>query len=261
MVSKIVRVIFFWLGVSHITLAGATLQLTVADSDSPPIAVLEGKRLVGGLAKALGDALAQELNANVEYIVVPRARVGTLIEQRTFQVACNSNPTWHPLSTHLLWTKEIYPQVERLASLASMPDIHALQELKGLRISTIYGYSYPPILSHLWFTHQATRQQERRLGLMMKAVERKLADVAVVSELEFAYWAKQNPEAASLVKLHPIIVSSIPTRCAVSEYATFTVDQLNHAIDRLRSSGKLAAILRNYAWKPQGLSVTKEKTE
>lgn len=237
---------------SQAALAVALLRLTIAESDGPPIALLENKRLVGGLIKDIGDALARELNTQAEYNVVPRGRVEHMIEQGKSHITCNTNPKWYApaYSTPLEWTKEIYPQVERLVSLDTMPDIRTIDDLKGKKISTTYGYSYPPAISQLWYTQQATQKPELRMALMMNAVRRKLTEIAIVSELEFAYWSKQHPSLATSFKTHPLVISTMPTVCAVSKNSAYSATQLNQAIDRLKINGELNAILKRYGWRP-----------
>lgn len=233
--------------ITSLAFAKTSLQISVADSDGPPIAFLADNRLTGGLSKEIGEALAHELGTNVEFIVVPRKRIEPLIEAGKAQITCNANPKWYKHPQRLQWTKEIYPQVERLISLKPLPDIHYVNELTGKKISTIRGYTYPA-LAYLWLNHRASHLPESRLELMIRAIQRRLADVAVVSELEFAYWAKNHPIDAQQLKLHPITVTSIPTMCAVSQHSSITVAQLNQAIDRLHHSGQLKAILKRYSW-------------
>lgn len=250
MLVKIIR--WLWGGIFLISLtteASPVVRFTLAESDGPPMVILDNNHLAGGLLKELGDAIAHELNAKAEYSVVSRGRVELLIEQKNLFIACNTNPKWYIHSSETEWTEELYPQIERLVSKNTVSDIRSADDLKGKKIATIYGYSYPEIISHLWYTNQAVRIQSLRLEAIMNRLLRNVSDVAIVSELEFSYWAEKNPISAASLKLHPYIVSKIPTMCAVSEGSDFSADDLNKAIDRLKANGKLNSILKRYRWR------------
>lgn len=226
--------------------AQSKLVIGIANSDGPPLAVISEGELEGGLTKDLGELIAKALGMSAEFVVVPRKRMESLlVDSGKIDITCNANPKWYKRSEQLHWSQEIYPQVERLISLSSVPDIAHASSLAGKRISTIQGYNYPS-LSYLWFNGRATRQDEPRSDLMFKAIQKKLTDVAIVTELEFAYWAKAKADAAKGFKVHPFIVTSTPTMCALSPHSAVTLSNLDQALQRLRQTGQLTALLKEY---------------
>jgi ABC-type amino acid transport substrate-binding protein len=231
--------------------ADSTLRIGVSDSDAPPIVILgkgPNKGMISGLSKDLGDALARVLNMRPDYQVLSRNRVESAIETNKVDIVCNANPKWYGNAARLGWTREFYPQIERLISLKTEPDITEVNQLKGKRIGTILGYHYAP-LDPLWQAKQASRVNETRIDLLMRAVQVKITDVAVDSELEFSAWAKTNPHEARALKVHPIVLTSLPTMCAVAPKANVSVKQLDQAIERLEKSGQIKAILARYQWR------------
>ncbi|WP_229804577.1 substrate-binding periplasmic protein [Paludibacterium paludis] len=235
---------------SSAAVAGGTLRIGVADSDGPPIAEFTGQKLSGGLTLDIGTALARAMQMTPEFVIISRRRVEPSIESGKVHIICNANPAWFSNADKLQWSQEIYPQIERLASLKPMPDLRDRAQLAGKRIGTIRGYNYPS-LDSLFAQGRAIRQDEAHLELELKAILKSLSDVAVVSELEFAFWAKSRPASAARLKLHPMIVTSMPTMCAAAPDAPFPVDQLNQAIEQLQKSGQLKTLLKNYQWTPK----------
>jgi len=230
-------------------LAQEPLRIGVADSDGPPIAVVINNTVVSGVSKDLGVLLAQQLHVEPQFIVISRKRVESFLERGKVDIVCNANPDWYDDAALLGWTHQIYPQVEKIATPRTSLEIRQIGDLSGMRIATIRGYGYPS-LEAMWATGKAKRNNEDRLDLMMKALNSNLADAAIVSELEFAAWAKSYPQAASQLKIHPLIMTSVPTMCAVSPYSRFSVEALNQAIDHIH--GPLATLLRSYQWHPTG---------
>lgn len=239
------------LGVGVCRAAEAPLRIGVSDSDGPPLVVLSDtaeRVLSGGLIRDLGEALAGELGTRAEYVVLSRNRIEPALEASRVDIVCNANPAWYGNAGRLGWTAELFPQIERLVSLRNRPDITELDQLRGRRVGTIRGYHYPA-LEKAWASG-ARRQDEARLDLLVKAVQKGLVDVAVYSELEFSAWARAYPFEARQFKLHPVMVSTMPTMCAVAPQSAYGVDRLNGAIGRLKDAGRLRTLVRSYQWHP-----------
>ncbi|RXZ43813.1 ABC transporter substrate-binding protein [Crenobacter cavernae] len=232
------------------TLAAPVLRIGVGASDGPPIVMLAkaaDSELVGGLYKELGDALAKQLGATPEYVVVSRNRVESNIERNKVDIHCNANPRWFGNAARLGWTRELYPQIERVVTLKGEPNISSVDQLAGKRVGTILGFHYPP-LEPMWKAQRASRVNETRLDLMLKAVLMRLSDAAIPSELEYVAWARANPLEARALKVHPMVFTTMPTMCAVAPKGNFGVAELNRAIDRLEKNGQIKAILSRYQW-------------
>jgi ABC-type amino acid transport substrate-binding protein len=226
--------------------AAAVIRIGVADTDSPPVVVISDTgQLVGGLSYDFGGQLARELGAKPQFVVLSRKRVEPWIESGRVDIICNANPAWFGNAERLGWSHEVYPLVERMVSANTLPDIRQFNDVTGRRIGTIHGYNYPS-LEALWDQGRATRTEEPYIDLMMKSLGKGLSDVAVIPELSYAGWARANPVAARTLKIHPLIVSSLPTDCAVAPHSAFTLQRVNEAIDRLSHSGRLKTLLKTY---------------
>lgn len=231
--------------------ADATLRIGVSDSDAPPIVILgkgPNKGMISGLSKDLGDALAKVIGRRPDYNVLSRNRVENSIEDGKVDIVCNANPKWYGNANRLGWTREFYPQIERLISLKGEPDITSVDQLEGKRIGTILGYHYPS-LDPMWKAKRASRVNDTRIDLLMRALQVKITDVAIDSELEFAAWAKANPHEARALKMHAMVFTSMPTMCAVSPKSTVSVKELDRGIEKMEKAGQIKEILKRYQWR------------
>ncbi|MBM2885865.1 transporter substrate-binding domain-containing protein [Chromobacterium phragmitis] len=227
--------------------SAAPLRIGVADTDAPPMAVLssDGAKLTGGLSLDIGQLLAEELNMQPQFVILARRRVEPAIEAGKVDIICNANPDWYGNSARLNWSREIYPLTERVLSLKGVPTIRQFDDLAGKRIGTQHGYHYPE-LEYLWASNRSMRETEVRFDLLFKSLEKQLSDVAIVTEFIYAWWARSHAQEAAAFRLHPLVVSSHPTMCALSPQSPLKLDALNRAIERLHKNGKLKAMLTRY---------------
>lgn len=214
--------------------ATVTLRIGVPEPTYPPIAIISGNRLVGGYLYSIGTQIADSLNATPEFFVIPTKRVETLLNSDAIHLVCHLNPAWLKAPDTLGWTHAIYQISGRIISLRNIPDIHTIYDLSGKRISTVRGYTYPS-LAYLWKKHKATRVDEKNIDQMLRAVKHRIADVAIVPDMEFGAWVERHPHDHPFYKTHPIILGTKPTMCAVSPYSPFSVAQLNEAIATVKA--------------------------
>ena len=230
--------------------AAPPLHIGVAESDAAPIVVLNAQRqLDSGLSKDLGLALAQALGSSARFSVLSRNRIESALEQSKVDVVCNANPAWFGNADKLGWTQDFYPQIERVATLAShLRTIQGIQDLAAQRVGVIRGYHYPALVP-LWQNGGATRVDHPQLDSSLKALQMGMIDAVVSSELELAAWVKRNPQPGKQLRLQPWVVSVLQTRCAVAPLSRYTVAQLNQAISLLEKQGKTKRIIQGYSWK------------
>ena len=228
------------------------LRIGVAESDAPPIVVLNASRqLVSSLSYDLGQALAGELGVRAQFRLLSRNRVEPAVEHSEVDLVCNANPAWFSNAARLGWTRDVYPQVERVVTSNTLPrQIAANLDMAGLRIGVIRGYHYPE-LDKLWQDSRATRVDHQRLDSVLKALGLGAVDAVISSELELSGWARNNAAAAQRIKMQPWVVSTRQTYCAVAPKARHGLKQLDRAIASLERKGELLRILQRYQWRPK----------
>jgi ABC-type amino acid transport substrate-binding protein len=230
--------------------AAPLLRIGVSDSDAAPIVVLNARReLASGLSKDLGEALARALDTHPGFVVLSRNRVEPALQSSKIDIICNSNPAWFASSDRYGWTRDVYPQIERIVTLKNHPRaINSVDDLAALRIGVIRGYRYPT-LETVWQNQTAQRAIHPHVDSSLKALSLNMVDAVVSSELELAAWAKLNPAQSKQIHMQPWIVSAMPTRCAVAPDSPFSVNALDQAIAKLEKKGEINRIMQVYRWK------------
>ena len=185
----------------------------------------------------LGSALAHSLGRKVRFIGLPRKRMASALEAGEGDVLCGYTPDWMPGA--LEWSHAFIPVGDVLLSSGRVPAPARLEELKGKRIGTVLGFSYPDV--------------EKKLGGEF------LRDDAPSSPLSLRKWQlgrsdyvlapratadKMIASGAMPAGFHVLPVNEIKTMCAVPQHGNVSLRDLNGAIDALEKSGEMARLLK-----------------
>ncbi len=225
-----------------------TLTVGVTENDAAPSMIFSYSpqpQLDGGLWKDLLDSIAHQLGQRVQYLPLARKRMDSYLQGGQIDMVCNTNPAWWEAPERFHWSLPLSEQVERFVSPLTLHErITSLSQLNGRRIGTVIGYHYPA-LAHA-FAHGAQRIDQQQGNLQLRAAASGVVDVAVVDELSFAWWLKNNLREAHQVQLQPLVLSRMPLSCALSRRSHLAPASLNHAIRTLQQQGVLAARLKPY---------------
>ena len=225
-----------------------TLTVGVTENDAAPSMIFSYSprlQLDGGVWKDLLDSIGHQLGWQIAYLPLARKRMDSYLQSGQIDMVCNTNPAWWEAPERFHWSLPLSEQVERFVSPLTRPErITSLAQLNGRRIGTVIGYHYPA-LEHA-FAHGAQRLDQQQGNLLLRSAASGMVDVAVVDELSFAWWLKNNLPEARQVRLQPLVLSRMPLSCALSSQSRLSVTHFNHAIRTLQQQGVLAARLKPY---------------
>ena len=239
-----------WLGMAAHA-ADAPLRLLVSTGTSLPFADISqdkgDARLLGGIVHDWGQALAQRLGREPQFLLRPARRVGQQLREGGFDLQCFENPQWFSREDEawIEWLpRPLMEVVEELVSAPGTPLVQQLEQLQGKTIGVVNGYRYP-LLDPLFETGRLQRspaQNETRL-LQMQSLGR--ADYSVVSRLQFAY-ARSRDARLRMLTASPLQVSRTPLYCLRQRRSPITLAELASAQQALLAEGRLEDILRRY---------------
>lgn len=241
--------LLFWPGMpAH---AAPPLRLLVTTGSSPPFAdISQGsndERLLGGIIHDWGQALADRLGREPQFLLVPARRVGQQLREGSFDLQCFENPQWygHEDEAFIDWLPQpLMEVVEVLVSTRALPPVQQLSQLKGRTIGVVNGYRYP-LLDPLFEARQmrrSTAHNELRL-LQMQQLGR--ADYSVISLLQLAHARLRDPRLRALV-VSPLEISRTALFCLRQRQSPISRVELAAAQQALLAEGRLEAILRRY---------------
>lgn len=205
-----------------------------------PMAFIADSKVVGGIHRDVGLALARELNAEPQFVVMPRKRIPGALQQGKGHIACHFLPEWLPGDFD--WSEPFMPNALLLLSNARVPRPANLSTLRGIPIGTVLGFVYPDVERILGSEFVREDAADATLNLMKFDAGR--ANYALTGEVFLRYQQGRNGLAVHVQD--PLVVKRYLASCAVSRTTPYPVAEINRAIRGIRDRKVLEAIYEKY---------------
>ncbi len=216
------------------------LVILVDTATEMPMARFERYRLVDGIHRDIGLALAAHMKRTPKFMSLPRKRIVRALADGKADVLCSYVPEWLDGSFH--WTQAFIPIVEVLIADRSVERPRDIADLAGKPIGTVLGYSHPEMLELLG------EGFVRADGPSTEANFRKVAAGRIKYALtgkSFLEWRIKQGDMPLL--LHPpLVVKSYMGQCAVSPKGRAKLADVDHAIGHMLRDGTVNAIVARY---------------
>ena len=216
------------------------LVILVDTATEMPMARFERYRLVDGIHRDIGLALAGHMQRTPKFMSLPRKRIVRALEKGDADVLCSYVPEWLDGSFH--WTQPFIPIVEVLIADRSVERPETIAELAGKPIGTVLGYSHPEMLALLGDGFV------RADGPSTEANFRKVAAGRIKYALtgkSFLEWRMKQGDLP--LSLHPpLVVKSYMGQCAVSPKGRAKLADVDHAIGQMIKDGTVNTIVARY---------------
>lgn len=216
------------------------LVILVDTATEMPMARFKGYRLIDGLHRDIGLALAGHMKRTPRFMALPRKRIVRALERGDADVLCSYVPEWLEGSFH--WTQPFIPIVEVLIADRSVARPGSVSELAGKPIGTVLGYLHPEMIALLGDGFV------RADGPSTEANFRKVAAGRIRYALtgkSFLEWRIKQGDLP--LSLHaPLVVKSYMGQCAVSPKGRASLADVDHAIGHMIKDGTVDAIVARY---------------
>ncbi len=232
----------------HVYAGMPYIRVPFHEANPPPFALVEDGKLVGGLIKDVGDAVARSLNTKIEYIYLSRKRLDQAMANGTINARPFTHPGWVNLPQDFQWTVPYFKQEDLFLSLKSFsPTIRQHHDLQGLRIGTILGNRYPTIAKE-FPDFERQRTDVTQISQNVKRLRAGRIDVAYGSSLEFRYIIKSDYQDYIL---HESLIEVSMISWALAKDFPFSLETMNSVLSKLKVSGQIEAFLKKYTPKSQ----------
>ncbi len=225
----------------------AELRLLVETSTDMPMMQVRDGQLVDGFHRDLGLALARELKREARFELLPRKRVMDALASGAADLSCHYLPGWLPGDFD--WSKPFIPNALVLVSAPTVNRPASLQDLAGVPVGTVLGFSYPDLEAALGARFVRDNAPTSQSNLMKLAAGR--VQHAVLGEMFYRYQLARGALDAAYGP--PLLVHRYKAQCAVSRKGQVTVQELNRAIDTLERTRQVQHMLDKYALGPLAL--------
>ncbi len=220
--------------------AAGDLVILVDTATEMPMAKFERYRIVDGMHRDIGVALARHMNRTPKFMTLPRKRVVKALEAGAADVMCSYVPEW--LNGRFDWSQPFIPIVEVLVADLSVERPRSIAELAGKPIGTVLGYEHPELVEILG------EGFVRADGPTTEGNLRKVAAGRVkyaVTGKTFLDWRMKQGDLP--LTLHPpLVVKTYMGQCAVSLRGRAKVADVDRAIGAMLRDGTINAIVAKY---------------
>lgn len=218
----------------------AELVVLVDTATEMPMARFEQYRLVDGIHKDVGEALAHAMGRQPRFVTRPRKRIGEALRTGSADVLCGYVPEW--LDGGLAWSQPFFPMVEVVITDRAASRPHAVADLAGQPVGTVFGYAYPDLQRALGRGFLRADGPSTELNLRKLAAGRLHHVVTMKSFID--YHVKLDDPV--LVLHPPLVVTTYATRCAVSPTGRVSAAEVNRAVARMVRDGVVGRIVARY---------------
>lgn len=210
-----------------------------ATNNTMPLAQFEGRQLVGGILKDLGDAITQRLGRRATYVNIPSKRVWSVLMQGEADGVCYVMPSWAEGTFD--WSRPLIPDGVVLAAHHRAPVVRSLAELANQPVGTVLGYHYPEVEAELGprFIRDDAPTMEHNLKKLTAG--RRQYGVVELTALEYRI---RNDKAAKLRA--DVVFFRFKAHCAFSKRSQIPFARVERAINALHGDGTVDAILDRY---------------
>jgi ABC-type amino acid transport substrate-binding protein len=218
----------------------AELVVLVDTATEMPMARFEQYRLVDGIHKDVGEALAQAMGRQPRFVALPRKRIGQALHSGTADVLCGYMPEW--LDRGPAWSQPFFPMVEVVITDRAARRPRTVADLAGQPVGTVFGYAYPKLERALGRDFRRADGPSTELNLRKLAAGRLQHVVTMKSIIDY----RVKLDETVLVLHPPLVVTTWATRCAVSPKGRVSVAEVDHAVARMVHDGAVARITARY---------------
>jgi polar amino acid transport system substrate-binding protein len=208
-----------------------------------PLMEIDNGEARRGILFDLHQRIAEQLQRPLQQRVVPRLRLRQLMDAGKVDVSCYVNPAWLAGSDRrYLWTVPFMTHRDLLVGHAPRPEPQ-LAHLKGERIGTVLGYSYPA-LEPLFRSGELRRDDGRRQEWVLAKLASRRYRYALSNELSLHWFNRQRPVASRLWAFDEI--DSYPVSCVVRDDPAVPGRQVLRAMRQMQQAGEFETILARY---------------
>ena len=218
----------------------AELVVLVDTATEMPMARYEHYRLVDGIHKDVGEALAHAMGREPRFVAVPRKRIGEALRTGRADVLCGYVPEW--LGGSLAWSQPFFPMVEVVITDRAASRPRTVADLAGQPVGTVLGYAYPDLERALGREFRRADSPSTELNLRKLAAGRLKHVVTMKNFIDY----RVKLDDPVLVLHPPLVVQTYATRCAVSPRSQVSAAAVDRAVARIVRDGVVGRIAARY---------------
>lgn len=220
-----------------------TLRFALGQTWGPPFVERQGLQIKGGLLPELMTAIAAELGRKPEMLLLPPTRVERAIDEGTVDLHCLMSPNWWPaIRDPARWSVPLLRLRDVLVAGPGGPISMQAVSRQTWTVGTVRGYVYPT-LDAAFQQGRLRREEALDQWAVLQKLGRGRTPLGIVNEFVLRAWQRRHPvNRLSVVQ----VVDEVDAHCLLAARPQLPPAQLQQAIRRLVSSGRLQRVIEPY---------------
>ena len=231
-----------------VLLLSVAIQARASDDDllmiaplnqNMPMALFQHDKLIGGILKDLGEAIARRLGRSLHFVSVAGEQVGSTLSAGKADGICYVRPFW--IDGDFDWSRALIPDAELVAASPGAPPVRALSDLRDRPVGTVTGYRYPRVEQVLGarFVRVDSGTMEDNLRKLYGGAVR----YTVITRSTLAWQLREHKTPKMRADL---VFASFSAQCAFSKRSNVPFAEVDKAINSLVEDGSVEDILVRY---------------
>lgn len=225
--------------------AADNMLVTWGDYDVAPFVITHEGKLIGGIIKDIGDVLAKEMQLKPEYLQLPRKHMADMVLSGSVHMRIVFNPNWVQQPERYHWTPVLFEDTDILVIKSrDKQKFYEITDLNTAHIGTIMGHVYPDFEDYF---HSQTMVRDNSINMDTNLIrlEKDRVNAVLTTRMAFDYSLTQYRGDGMFVDSN-ILKNANALSIMVSPHFPGPKEKLDQVVIRLKSSGKIAAILAKY---------------
>lgn len=195
-----------------------------------------------GITAEYLQALAKELNRDIEILVLPKFRIKEYYQKNRIDLNCYTSRAWaHVSDEEVYWSEPLFTSTNLIVSNTAPPK--SLEQLLGQRIGTVLKYNYPA-LQERFASGKLIRDDSPNEEANLQKLESARFNYALAETVHLAYYLKHHKN--SKIQSQGLVVEEVPVHCWLRRDSPLKIVDLNRAIAAIKSNGTLEKIFKKY---------------
>lgn len=233
---------------------GGTLRVAVSRSLAPPFVIWRDEQAAAGIDVEIARALAGQLQASAEFVVLPRLRVEAVLAAGDADLACNLSTVAGVRRDNLVLGPALFDLQELLIGHASAAGADSIEQLPpSTNVGTLQGQIYAA-LDPLFASGRLKRDDAFDEERLLRKLALNRHPYGVGTRQAIGWFSAQDGSDGLASWRLPL--GNSPYRCAISPRSRHEPRQIVAALERLQASGRVEQILGAYTQPPVAVVVS-----
>lgn len=207
----------------------------------PSPLLFEKEEELTGIVPEYTQAIIDILGRGGDLSLLPRNRLTNYLHSGKVDFLCYTSKEWASDDESFLWTKPFFVKRDVILGPAPMPK--SPKELKGKTIGTMLAYTYPK-LDSLFQDKTLVREDGPNEESNLNKLRNEHISYLVIDEIFLDFYKKSHPSIEA--RRERMFLQQYPVSCSLSRKGHVTQKELEKALLKLKTSGKLDEIFRKY---------------